>query len=188
MIGALKKLITNKNIDGYIVPKNDEFFSEYAFPNRLQFVSKFSGSAGLAIILKEKNLLFVDGRYTLQANIECGKNFKIFEIPKIRPFDVLKKRKNKLTLGFDPKLFTEISLKSNFKDSCNLSPINKIFGLICENRSITPVVPKSGEQEDHIAPRTDVLIYAITVSGKFGKYAATRSPLFISFDFIHSEI
>ena len=124
MINLLKKLMDNKNIDGYIIPKNDEFFSEYSFPNRLKFISNFSGSAGLAIILKDKNLLFVDGRYTLQASIECGKNFKIFEIPKIRPFDMLKKRKDKLTLGFDPKLFTEIGLKSNFRDSCNLIPIN----------------------------------------------------------------
>jgi Xaa-Pro aminopeptidase len=124
MINLLKKLMNNENIDGYIVPKNDEFFSEYSFPNRLKLISNFSGSAGLAIILKDKNLLFVDGRYTLQANIECGKNFKIFEIPKIRPFDLITKIKNKLTLGFDPKLFTEISLKSNFRDSCNLIPIN----------------------------------------------------------------
>ena len=125
MINFLKKLMDKENIDGYVIPKNDEFFSEYSFPNRLKLISNFSGSAGLAIILKDKNYLFVDGRYTLQASIECGKNFKIFEIPKIRPFDVLKKRKNKLTLGFDPKLFTEIGLKSNFKDTCNLSPINK---------------------------------------------------------------
>ena len=124
MIGALKKLITNKNIDGYIVPKNDEFFSEYAFPNRLKFASNFSGSAGLAIILKDENFLFVDGRYTLQANIECGKNFKIFEVPKIRPHELLKKRKVKLKLGFDPKLFTDLSLKLNFRDSCELIPIN----------------------------------------------------------------
>ena len=124
MINLLKKLMNNENIDGYIVPKNDEFFSEYSFPNRLKLISNFSGSAGLAIILKDKNLLFVDGRYTLQANIECGKNFKIFEIPKIRPFDLITKIKNKLTLGFDPKLFTEFSLKSNFRDTCNLIPIN----------------------------------------------------------------
>jgi len=134
MINLLKKLMNNENIDGYIVPKNDEFFSEYSFPNRLKLISNFSGSAGLGIILKEKNFLFVDGRYTLQASIECGKNFKIFEIPKIRPFDVLKKRKDKLVLGFDPKLFTEFSLKSNFRDTCNLTPINnnlidKIFNL-----------------------------------------------------------
>ena len=55
MISLLKKLINNKNIDGYIVPKNDKFFSEYAFPNRLKFISNFSGSAGLAIILKDTN-------------------------------------------------------------------------------------------------------------------------------------
>ena len=77
--------LDNKNIDGYIVPKNDEFFSEYSLPNRLKLISNFSGSAGLAIILKNKNLLFVDGRYTLQAHIECGSDFKIFEIPKIKP-------------------------------------------------------------------------------------------------------
>jgi len=124
MISLLKKLINNNNIDGYIVPKNDEFFSEYSFPNRLKFISNFSGSAGLAIILKDANFLFVDGRYTLQANIESSKNFKIFEIPKIKPFKVLKKSKTKLTLGFDPKLFTEYSLKSNFGDSCNLIAIN----------------------------------------------------------------
>ena len=124
MIKLLKKLMNRENIDGYIIPKNDEFFSEYSFPNRLKSISNFSGSAGVAIILKDKNLLFVDGRYTLQADIECGKNFKIFEIPKIRAFDVVKKRKDKLKLGFDPKLFTEISLKSNFRDSCNLIPIN----------------------------------------------------------------
>tara|TARA_Y100000590_G_scaffold408436_1_gene499531 strand:+ start:320 stop:2017 length:1698 start_codon:yes stop_codon:yes gene_type:complete len=134
MISLLKKIMGNKNIDGYIIPKNDEFFSEYSFPNRLKLISNFSGSAGLAIILKDKNLLFVDGRYTLQASIESGKKFKIYEIPKIRPFDILKKEKQKLTLGFDPKLFTEIGLKLNFKDTCDLKPIknnliDEIFGL-----------------------------------------------------------
>ncbi len=134
MINKFKKLMENKNIDGYVVPKNDEFFSEYSFPNRLKLISNFSGSAGLAIILRDKNFLFVDGRYTLQASIECGKNFKIFEIPKIRPFEVIKNLKHKLTLGFDPKLFTEISLKSNFRNVCNLIPINnnlidEVFGL-----------------------------------------------------------
>ena len=132
-IKILREKIKKFKIDGYIIPKNDEFFSEYSFPNRLKLISKFSGSAGLSIILKDKNLLFVDGRYTLQANIECGKNFKIFEIPKTKPFDVLKKM-GKLKLGFDPRLFTEFSLKSNFRDGCNLIPIennliDKIYNL-----------------------------------------------------------
>ena len=45
------------NIDGYIIPKNDEFFSEYATNDRLKTISNFSGSAGYSIILKKKNYL-----------------------------------------------------------------------------------------------------------------------------------
>ena len=124
-INKLRNLIKLNNIDGYIVPKNDEFFSEYAFPNRLKTISNFSGSAGLAIILKDKNFLFVDGRYTLQSKIESGNNFKIIEIPKLLPHDLLRKYKKELFLGFDPKLFTNNSLERSFKDSCNLFPINQ---------------------------------------------------------------
>ena len=134
MLKLLKNLLKEHNLDGYVIPKNDEFFSEYSFPNRLKFISNFSGSAGLSIVMNDKNLLFVDGRYTLQAKIECGKNFQIFEVPKIRPYDIIKKIKKKLTLGFDPNLFTKTSLEYNFKNSCNLIPINnnlidKIFKL-----------------------------------------------------------
>ena len=50
-INKLKRLIKLNGIDGYIVPKNDEFFSEYAYPNRLKIITNFSGSAGLSIIL-----------------------------------------------------------------------------------------------------------------------------------------
>ena len=136
IINKIKKLryfLKLKNLDGYIVPKNDQFFSEYAYPNRLKEISNFTGSAGLAVILKDKNFLFVDGRYTLQAKIEAGKNFYIYEIPKFMPFQVLKKRK-KLSLGFDPKLFTNSSIEKNFKDSCDLFPLNQ--NLIDELKSI----------------------------------------------------
>ena len=51
-INLLRKLFSRYQIDGYIIPKNDEFFSEYAVKDRLKIISNFSGSAGLAIILK----------------------------------------------------------------------------------------------------------------------------------------
>ena len=72
----LKQLFKIYNIDGYIVPKNDEYFNEYVHSSKdkLRFISNFTGSAGFAIILKNKNYLFVDGRYTIQAKIESGKN------------------------------------------------------------------------------------------------------------------
>ena len=124
MINKLKQKFKSYEIDGYIIPKNDEFFSEYANPNRLKIVSNFSGSAGMALILKDKNYLFVDGRYTLQAKLESGKKFKIHEITKVNPKQILSKFKNKLKIGFDPKLFTNQSLKKQFLPHCNLIAIN----------------------------------------------------------------
>ena len=55
-IKILKDKFEKLKIDGYIVPKNDEYFSEYAKNDRLKNISNFSGSAGIAIILKKKKL------------------------------------------------------------------------------------------------------------------------------------
>ena len=109
-IEKLKKIFKRENIDGYIIPKNDEFFGEYTpyHNDRLNFISNFSGSFGIALILKSKNYLFVDGRYTLQANNQSGRMFKIITIPDKMPRDIIKGKK--LTIGFDPNLFTEKSL------------------------------------------------------------------------------
>ena len=123
----LKKLINNYNLDGYIIPKNDAYFSEFASPDRLKTISNFSGSAGFAIILKKDNFLFVDGRYTLQAQIQSGKYFKVIEIPKFSIKNIFKKYKNKLLLGFDPQLFTSSSMKRSFHNIFNLQPIEENF-------------------------------------------------------------
>jgi len=121
----LKKLINSYNLDGYLVSKNDAYFSEFASPDRLKTISNFSGSAGFAIILKKANYLFVDGRYTIQAKIEAGKFFKIIEVPKFTQKDILKTFKKKLTIGFDPQLFTNSTLKKKFSNTCNLFPITE---------------------------------------------------------------
>ena len=55
-IKDLKKSFRELGIDGYIVPKNDEYFSEYAENDRLKNITNFSGSAGIAVILKKKKL------------------------------------------------------------------------------------------------------------------------------------
>ena len=109
-LNILKKNFKKFNIDGYVVPKNDEFFSEYSKINRLQIISNFSGSAGYAIILKKRNYLFVDGRYTIQAQIESGKYFKILDYKDILNCNIFKN----LSLGFDPKLFTSSQIKKFF--------------------------------------------------------------------------
>ena len=118
-IRILKEKFKKFGIDGYIVPKNDEYFSEYAKNDRLKNISNFSGSAGIAIILKKNNYLFVDGRYTIQAQQESVKNFKIIEIHKKLPNNIIKG----CNLGYDPKLFTSKNLKNYFSKN-NLISIN----------------------------------------------------------------
>ena len=132
----LKNLIKIKNLDGYIVPKNDAYFSEYSSPDRLKDISNFSGSAGFAIILRKENYLFVDGRYTLQAQIQSGKNFKILEIPKFSTEYIFKKKKKKLLLGFDSQLFTSTGLKKKFSKNFDLLAIKEnLIDRIYKNNS-----------------------------------------------------
>ena len=122
-VNFLKKQFDEFKIDGYIIPKNDAYFSEYSSPDRLRILTDFSGSAGFAIILKKENYLFVDGRYVIQAQIQSGKYFKIIEVPKFSTQCILKQTKKKLLLGYDPQLFTNLSLKKKFTKDFNLLPI-----------------------------------------------------------------
>ena len=89
-IKKLRKQLIKEKVDGYIIPKNDEFFSEYIsnHNDRLKFISNFSGSFGFALILKNKNYLFVDGRYTLQAIQQSGKYFNVVTFPNKIPKDI----------------------------------------------------------------------------------------------------
>ena len=109
-IKKLRKILNKELIDGYLIPKNDEFFGEYIpdHNDRLKYISNFSGSYGLALILKNQNYLFVDGRYTIQAINQSGKYFKIITFPNNMPYNILKNKK--LSIGFDPKLFTKKTL------------------------------------------------------------------------------
>ena len=125
MIKKLKKFIYKNDLDGYIIPKNDKYFTEYSNVNNLSKISKFTGSAGFAIVLKKRNYLFVDGRYTFQANKQSGDNFQILELPHILPKN-LNKLKN-IKIGFDPKLFTKSTLDNYFQAKVNLIPIEFKF-------------------------------------------------------------
>ena len=120
-IQILRNKFKKYNIDGYIVPKNDDYFTEYSKINRLKIISNFSGSAGLAIILKKRNYLFTDGRYTIQSQIESGKNFQIINFEKLINCNLFKN----LKLGIDPKLFTYQQIKKFFLKYNKVKFINK---------------------------------------------------------------
>ncbi|MDA7714452.1 aminopeptidase P family protein [Candidatus Pelagibacter sp.] len=126
-INVLREKFKKYKIDGYIVPKNDDYFSEYAKNDRLKKITNFTGSAGIAVILKKNNYLFVDGRYSIQAHQESSKNFKIIEIHKKLPHAIIRN----FNLGYDPNLFTSNTLKKYFAHNklilINQNLIDKIF-------------------------------------------------------------
>ena len=124
-IKLLQTILKTNGIDAYIVPKNDQFFSEYSSPDRLKQITNFSGSAGLAIIFIDKNYLFVDGRYIHQAAIQAGVNFRIFEISKISVKSCLAKEKKFLNIGYDPKLFTKNFINNNTSENVKFIPIKR---------------------------------------------------------------
>ena len=70
-IKILREKFKYYGIDGYIVPKNDDYFTEYSKINRLKIISNFSGSAGLAVILKKKIIyLQTDGtQFKVKSNL-----------------------------------------------------------------------------------------------------------------------
>jgi len=64
----LREELGRRNLDGFLIPRSDEHQGEYVPPHaeRLRWLTGFNGSAGMAVVMKDKAAIFVDGRYTLQ--------------------------------------------------------------------------------------------------------------------------
>jgi Xaa-Pro aminopeptidase len=136
-VNELRKKFKKYNIDGYVVPKNDDYFTEYSKINRLKIISNFSGSAGLAIILKDKNYLFTDGRYTIQSEMESGKYFKIVSYEKIINCTLFKN----LKLGVDPKLFTQNQINNYFLKNNKIKFLSNNLIDEIENHKVVKSIP-----------------------------------------------
>ena len=109
-LARLRTELAARHLDGFIVPRGDEHQGEYVPPRgqRLAWLTGFSGSAGLAIVLRDRAALFVDGRYTLQAAAQVDTDsFEIHHLIEEPPAQwitsVLRKGE---VLAYDPWLHT----------------------------------------------------------------------------------
>ena len=68
-LSAFREELLRRQLTGFVIPRADSQQNEYVAPSeeRLAWLTGFTGSAGLAVVLTEKAAVFVDGRYTLQA-------------------------------------------------------------------------------------------------------------------------
>ncbi|HWK34226.1 MAG TPA: aminopeptidase P family N-terminal domain-containing protein, partial [Hyphomicrobium sp.] len=109
-IKELRRLMAAAKLDAYLVPRADEHQGEYvpASAARLKWLTGFSGSAGLAIIAKKTAMLFVDGRYTVQARAEVEPGLmEVSLLPRGRIGEWLSEKLARgARVGFDPRLHT----------------------------------------------------------------------------------
>jgi Xaa-Pro aminopeptidase len=108
-VAALRAELARRRLDGVVVPRADRQQNEFlpASEERLAWLTGFTGSAGLAIVLNERAVLFVDGRYTVQANAQVDKaTFSIEHFVDYPPEQWLEQNMNSGRLGYDPWLHT----------------------------------------------------------------------------------
>lgn len=152
-LSQLRDKLINHKLDAYLQPVHDEWMSEYppACNRRVEWLTGFSGSAGLAIILAEKAVLFVDGRYTLQASEQVGAEYEVLNSADVTAQSWLEKNLgNGAKVGYDPKLYTKVML-DKFKQF-SLIPTENLIDALWENRP-----PK---------PATEIFAHDIIYSGE----------------------
>ncbi len=144
-IAALRQKLAEKQLDAFLIPRTDAHRGE-SLPDseqRLAYVTGFTGSAGLAIVAKQKAALFVDGRYTLQAPAQTDTSLvEIQRLPEAKLSDwVLENLPEGARIGFDPWLHTpnEIrDLTTKLKTRATLVPGSNLVDMIWIERPAPP--------------------------------------------------
>lgn len=152
-VAALRALLDKRGLDAFLIPRTDENQNEYvpAFAERLAFMTGFTGSAGLAVVARKSAVVFVDGRYTVQAPQEV--DTRIFSVQGIRTTELVPWLKSSLKagsrIGFDPKLhtITEIeTLRTALKEAilalkeCAINPVDQVWGKARPAPPMAPVI------------------------------------------------
>jgi Xaa-Pro aminopeptidase len=146
----LRKEFRQLNINGFIIPRTDEHQGEYVAPSseRLAWLTGFSGSAGLAMVTEEKAVIFVDGRYTLQAKIEVPSVlFDHYSLSKYHQIEWISNNlRPSMILGYDPWLMTPQQI-AHYQKACEkykvvLKPVsNNPIDSIWIDRPAPPTSP-----------------------------------------------
>jgi Xaa-Pro aminopeptidase len=120
-VASLRAELKRRGLTGFVVPRADRQQNEYlpASEERLAWLTGFTGSAGAAVVLADKAAVFVDGRYTVQADAQVDKAvFAIEHLVDTPPSQWLAKNaKSGDRIGYDPWLHTSDGV-DRLKQAC----------------------------------------------------------------------
>lgn len=144
---ALRQKMVDAGVDALIVPHADTFLGEYVPPSgaRLKWLTGFTGSAGVAVILKDRAVVMSDGRYTIQLKQEIDAAlFQTADSTKIKISDWLcAQGAQGVQVGYDPALHTPAEIEGWEKAGLMLMPLasNPIDAIWLERPALpqTPV-------------------------------------------------
>lgn len=110
-LSALRAELAKRGVDGFLVPRADEHQGEYVpkRAERLAWLTGFTGSAGLSVVLMKKAAVFVDGRYTLQVKNQTDTSlFETLDLMNDGPHNWIEANLPRgAKLGYDPWLQTQ---------------------------------------------------------------------------------
>jgi Xaa-Pro aminopeptidase len=113
-LAALREELARRKLTGFVIPRADQQQNEYVAPSeeRLAWLTGFTGSAGMAVVLTRQAAVFVDGRYTLQAAKQVdAKAWSVEPLVDPPPETWLEKHLVEGDrLGFDPWLHTSAAV------------------------------------------------------------------------------
>lgn len=189
-ISCLREQLKLQVLDGYLIPSQDEFLGEYVPPayKRLEWLTGFTGSNGLALILQNQAVFFTDGRYALQAVQQLPKDiFHIVNVAEMSLGQWLKEKGTSVqTIGYDSRLFTAPQIEKYqqalSQQPTNFIPIEKnIIDLLWQNRPSQP----SGEIQLHPLEYTgqswqkkrDLILYKLREQGADAVFIAAPDSI-----------
>ena len=154
-LARLRGELARRGLDGFMVPRADEHQGEWVprRADRLAWICGFTGSAGAAAVLRERAALFVDGRYTLQAESEAAEEFER-ATPGDLPDWLASALEAGARLGYDPWLHTRRG-KETLEAACeragaSLIPVgDNPLDAVWEDQPPPPIAPVVAHEERH---------------------------------------
>ena len=150
---SLREVIKDQKLNGFLIPRSDLHQNEYIEPcdARLEWITGFTGSAGLCLVTLKSAFIFVDGRYKIQVEKETNKNlFNVIQTSEISFKNWFYKNFKNKTIGYDPWLHTvlEINELSNYCNTeAKIKKCQNLVDLIWRNK------PRQGPQKIKIHPQ-----------------------------------
>lgn len=127
-LSDLRAVLKSEQVDGFLIPRADEYQGEYVpeSADRMRWISGFTGSAGIVIVLADKAVVMSDGRYTIQLKQQIDASlFETDDYTKTTASDwILKSAREGAVIGYDPRLHTPREIKSLAEKGLKLKPLD----------------------------------------------------------------